>query len=145
MTELASENVMEPEGPRSGAWLGQYTARLGQDGMPGALRSFRAALHAIRDRLPLEEVTLLGDCLPVLIRGAFYRGWRATTGPRETGTADLVYQEIAGSLDGSLAVSPHDVMASVFSVIEQRIPWDVVERVRRVLPQPLREMWETAA
>lgn len=37
--------------------------------------ALRAVLHALRDRLPVEETVQLGTQLPMLIRGMYYEGW----------------------------------------------------------------------
>ncbi|GAB3131832.1 DUF2267 domain-containing protein [Microbispora hainanensis] len=34
-----------------------------------------AVLHALRDRLPVEEAAQLGAQLPMLVRGIYYTGW----------------------------------------------------------------------
>lgn len=35
----------------------------------------RAVLHALRDRLPVEEAAQLAAQLPMLLRGVYYEGW----------------------------------------------------------------------
>jgi uncharacterized protein (DUF2267 family) len=39
-------------------------------------KALRAVLHALRDRLSVEESVQLAAQLPTLVRGAFYEGWR---------------------------------------------------------------------
>lgn len=38
--------------------------------------ALRVVLHALRDRLRVEEAADLGAQLPMLIRGLYYQGWR---------------------------------------------------------------------
>jgi uncharacterized protein (DUF2267 family) len=38
----------------------------------------RATLHALRDRLIIDEVAQLSAQLPMLIRGLYYKGWDPT-------------------------------------------------------------------
>ena len=37
--------------------------------------ALRVVLHALRDRLPVQEAADLGAQLPMLIRGLYYEGW----------------------------------------------------------------------
>jgi uncharacterized protein (DUF2267 family) len=37
--------------------------------------ALRAVLHALRDRLTVEEAAQLGAQLPMLVRGIYYHGW----------------------------------------------------------------------
>ena len=37
--------------------------------------ALRAVLHALRDRLPVDEASQLGAQLPMLVRGIYYSGW----------------------------------------------------------------------
>jgi uncharacterized protein (DUF2267 family) len=62
-------------------WLANLMGLLGVDDRQVAYQAFRATLHALRDRLTLEEVAQLGAQLPMLVRGFYYEGWDPTAKP----------------------------------------------------------------
>ena len=60
-----------------------------------AYRALRATLHALRDRLTVDEVAQLGAQLPMLIRGFYYEGWDPSGKPlRERHRAQFLARRI---------------------------------------------------
>jgi len=55
--------------------LNELAAELGSDDHRYAYRVLRAVLHAVRDRLTIDEAAQLAAQLPELIRGIYYEGW----------------------------------------------------------------------
>jgi uncharacterized protein (DUF2267 family) len=79
--------------------------------------ALRAMLHALRDRLTVEEAAQLGAQLPMLVRGIYYEGWDPTRVP----------------------VKMH--RDEFFDRVRQEFPYDVpggVEAVTRVVLETLR-------
>ena len=56
-------------------WLNELAAELGTEDHRHAYRVLRAVLHAVRDRLTVDEAAQLAAQLPELIRGIYYEGW----------------------------------------------------------------------
>ena len=55
-------------------WLKELMDALGWDDRHKAYQGLRTTLHALRDRLTLEEMAQLGAQVPLLIRGVYYEG-----------------------------------------------------------------------
>jgi uncharacterized protein (DUF2267 family) len=144
MPREARSEGLESTVRTSREWVSEYAAKLGQSHPATAFRCLRVALHAIRDRLPIEAAASLATELPMLLRGAFYEDWRPGSSPDTPRTADELYQEVLRELESDTTTPPHDVMRAAFSLLEDRVDWDEIAKVRRILPQPIRAMWATA-
>ncbi len=73
-------------------WLNDMAEELGTDDRQFAYRALRASLHAIRDRLPVEEAAQLAAQMPLLIRGIYYENWRPAATP-------MTYRDIDSFLE----------------------------------------------
>jgi uncharacterized protein (DUF2267 family) len=57
-------------------WLKDLMSQLDWEDRPHkAYLALRTVLHALRDRLTVEEAVQLGAQLPMLVRGFYYEGW----------------------------------------------------------------------
>jgi uncharacterized protein (DUF2267 family) len=52
--------------------------------------ALRAVLHALRDRLTVEEAAQLGAQLPMLVRGIYYHGWDPSRVPVKMGREEFL-------------------------------------------------------
>ena len=58
------------------SWLKDIMEDLGWADRPAAYSALRASLHALRDRLTIEEGAHLAAQLPLMLKGVFYDGWK---------------------------------------------------------------------
>lgn len=66
---------------KAGIWLKDMMHELGTDDPRLAYHALSAALHALRDRLGVNEAAQLAAQLPLLVRGLFYEGWHPASTP----------------------------------------------------------------
>ncbi|MFO7893658.1 MAG: DUF2267 domain-containing protein [Longimicrobiales bacterium] len=109
-----------------------------------AYSHFRAVLHALRDRLTVEEATHLASELPMLVRGFYYEGWRPALAPNDQETQAEFMDKVRESLDGQMT-SEDELRAAVkavFQLLENRIEEGQIRHVRAQLPEQIEALWE---
>src|SRR5258708_6578850 len=67
-------------------WINDLMKVLGWQDRHKAYLALRATLHALRDRLTVDEVAHVGAQLPMLIRGFYYEGWDPSHKPLREAT-----------------------------------------------------------
>ena len=101
-----------------------------------------AVLHALRDRLTVDEVAQLGAQLPILVRGLYYDRWHHPAGkPDRLRHKEEFLATVAAELDDIGQIDPEDATRAVFAVLERHIAPGEIEDVKAMLPTHLRELW----
>jgi uncharacterized protein (DUF2267 family) len=122
-------------------WLRDIQEELGWLDRERAYHALRAVLHALRDRLPVDQAAALGAQLPMLIRGFYYEGWHpAGTPTRERKKEDFL-AHVAAALRNDPAIDSEDVARAVFRVIARHVSPGEVRHVKIALPGEIRSLW----
>jgi len=99
--------------------------------------ALRSVLHALRDRLPVEEAVHLSAQFPLLVKGIFFDGWRPIDVPIKMSRAEFV-QKVAEEFRFDVAGGIEKVIFSVLNAvfdsldpsekikIEENLPDDIV-------------------
>jgi uncharacterized protein (DUF2267 family) len=101
----------------------------------------RATLHALRDRLTVDEVAQLGAQLPMLIRGFYYEGWDPTGKPLKVRHVEEFLTLIDEELRNTDAVDPERAARAVFALLAARIADGEIQDVKHMLPGNIRDLW----
>ena len=120
-------------------WLQAVQEQMGLDDEQRAFRVLRAVLQTLRDRLTVEEAAQFAAQLPMLLQGVYYHGWTPTGKPLKIRSR----QEFLGKVAEGLMRQhdPEEACRTVFRVLEEKMPGGVIEDVKRILPEPIRDLW----
>ena len=125
---------------KTNVWLKDLMEILDCPDRHEAYLALRATLHALRDRLTIEETAQLAAQLPMLIRGFYYEGWDPTGKPVKERHRDEFLARIQREL-ARYVIDSEQVARAVFLVVSNRISEGEIEDVERVLPREIRDLW----
>jgi uncharacterized protein (DUF2267 family) len=120
-------------------WVNDVADAFGTDDRRLAYRILRAFLHALRDRITVEESAQLAAQLPLLVRGVYYEGWRPATVPQSY-HREAFLRRIAdeASLDG-LTEASYSCEAAM-ETLRRHISEGEIDDVLAIIPEELREL-----
>ena len=123
-------------------WLNDVMAELDWKDRPHkAYLALRTVLHALRDRLTVQEAVQLGAQLPMLIRGFYYEGWTLKGKPHKERHKEDFLDHIRDAFPDDVTVDAQRVCRTVFRVLARHTSKGEIEDVKHVLPKELRELW----
>ena len=122
-------------------WLAEIAEAAGVTGEFRAYQALRVTLHALRDRLPIDEMAHIGAQLPMLMRGLYYEGWRPADNLGMPHSPVDFVDSVRDELDGMSRDEAVTAARGVFAVIGARISSREVDDIRGKLPMPIRELW----
>jgi uncharacterized protein (DUF2267 family) len=121
-------------------WLKEVMEELYWEDEDKAYLALKASLHALRDRLTVDEATHLGAQLPMLIRGMYYEGWSTAGKPlKERHKAAFLTQVQEYFRMGELDTEP--IVRGVFTVLARHVTAGEIEDVKQMLAPEIRELW----
>ena len=132
--------ALEPAIQKTNLWLSELAEELGRD-YHFAYQGLRATLHALRDRLTIEETSDLASQLPMVIRGIYYEGWNPSHTPTSERDLDSFLQRIADEMGGIPTGDPEVAARAVFKLLAAHCTEGQIDHVRGSLPKELRTLW----
>jgi uncharacterized protein (DUF2267 family) len=134
-------SILERSVEKTNIWLKDLCTELETDDRQYAYHVLRAFLHALRDRIPIEESAQLAAQLPMLVRGLYYEGWTPSRTPQAyhdvRAFLDRIAEEasLAGETEASFAA------AAAARVLRAHVSSGELDDVVSVLPPAVREIF----
>lgn len=134
---MADPSIIERTVEKTHLWLDEVAAELETDDRREAYRVLRAYLHALRDRLTVDEAAELAAQLPDLIRGIYYEGWDPSKTPvRYDDLADFL-DRVAGEAQLSGDTAASYAVGAASRVLRKHVSAGEIEDIRAQLPENL--------
>ena len=129
---------------KSNEWLDEIALLFGGSSQREAYSALRVGLHALRDRLTVEEMADLGAQLPMLLRGLFYEGWYPGSNPRAIRHLADFFEHVREDLPNNFAYDPEFVVWAVFRTLSNHVPAGELSHISQILPRELQIFWDSA-
>ena len=122
-------------------WLKLMMVELGTDSRSTAFGALRASLHAVRDRIGVDNAAHLGAQLPMLLRGAYYEGWRPHSTPTPERHLSEFVHHVKAELPISSSLDAAEAARACFCVMGQCLDEGEMTKLRRILPHEILNLW----
>ncbi|MCF8104222.1 MAG: DUF2267 domain-containing protein [Desulfohalobiaceae bacterium] len=128
-------------------WIHELKDDLHLDNDDQGYVALRSVLHAVRDRLTVNEAAELGAQLPTIIRGVYYEMYHPEGKPLKIRSQQEFLDEVAKELnvrnDPKLR-DPQRITLGVLRVLTTRISEGEIEDVRNSMPKSIQALWDRA-
>ncbi|MGZ3416331.1 MAG: DUF2267 domain-containing protein [Polyangiales bacterium] len=132
-------SVLEQPTVKAKEWIDEIADEIAVDEQT-AWSCLRAGLHALRDRLPVDEAAHLAAQLPLIVRGLYFDGWRPAQVPVKMKTREDLMRRVTHELHGA-DIAPEMALRAVFHALDRHITHGQVATVQHTLPRDLQELW----
>jgi uncharacterized protein (DUF2267 family) len=121
--------------------LKQIEAALGwsKDQRNLSYHALRSVLHALRDRLPVDEAAQLAAQLPLLIRGIYYEGWDPSRVPMKL-NRDQFFERIRREFPYEVEGGPERLAQTVLRALREYVTDGEWRDLKSTLPSELADV-----
>ena len=134
-------SVFESTIQTTNTWLIDLMERLGWVDRHRAYFALRVVLHALRDRLTVNEVAAFAAQLPMLVRGFYYEGWHPSGKPLKERKKAEFLAHVAEAYRDDPETDPERVAQAVFQVLAKHVTPGEIDDVKQLLPPEIRSLW----
>ncbi len=122
-------------------WLKLMMVELQTDDRRTAYVALRAALHAVRDRVGAMNAVHLAAQLPMLLRGAYYEGWRPSETPTRERHLEDFADHVASFLPADRKADSAQAARASFAVMSRCLDRGEMLKLRGLLPHEALNLW----
>lgn len=126
-------------------WLKIVMDELETDDKRLAFGVLRAGLHALRDRVGPQAAVHLGAQLPMLLRGAYYEGWKPVETPAAERHAQAFLAHMKSSLPPGLEVEPAEAFLAASAALAEQLDPGEWNKLQRQVPSEIGAMMAEAS
>jgi uncharacterized protein (DUF2267 family) len=138
--EEGAMRTFDRSNEKSAAWVKDMMAFLAIDNREAALHALRAGLHALRDRLTVEEAAQLAAQMPMTIRGLFFENWRPADKPLRIRHPNDFLALVIANYQPRSDIYADDIIGATFKVLSKHVSQGELTDVVMSLPEPLLEL-----
>lgn len=122
-------------------WLKDVENALNTADRQVAFHALRGVLHALRDRLFVEEACDLAEQFPTYLRGVYYEGWSPHNKPIKMSKEQFLDRIRLSGSGASYCSNPVRWAEAVFEVLAKRVAAGEIFDVRSALPKEFESLW----
>jgi len=130
-------SVIERSVEKTNVWINEVAAALDTDDRQYAYRALRAVMHALRDRLPVDEAAQLAAQMPDMVRGIYYENWVPSRTPASYHDLDAFLSRVAGEAQLAGDTEASFACTAVAAVMRNHISAGELQDVVAALPQQI--------
>jgi uncharacterized protein (DUF2267 family) len=121
-------------------WLKIVMERLETDNRQHAFSALRATLHALRDRIGLNNAVHLGAQLPMLLRGAFYENWHLAGTPTRERHLDDFLSHVREFLPRGFSIDAADAARASLAALSECVDRGEIVKIAKLLPSEIGDL-----
>jgi uncharacterized protein (DUF2267 family) len=136
--------IMDESNQTTHIWLNEIGDVIGPD-RQRCYHALRAVLHALRDRLTVDEAAHLAAQLPTFIRGVFYESYRPSDTPLRVRSVEDFIALVNSGLRNIAPIDAVDATRAVFWTLARHITPGEIDDVKQMLPEEIRRLFPDVA
>ncbi|MBE9169193.1 DUF2267 domain-containing protein [Pleurocapsales cyanobacterium LEGE 06147] len=121
--------------------INEFASESGVENKHLAFKGLLATLHALRDRITVEEAVQLGSQLPVLLAGFYYQGWKPGATPTKERSVEDFLNKVRDNLSNpDYPVEVEQLVRSAFKTLSKQGARGEIEDIAAMLPKELQTL-----